>query len=89
MQFIPIAEDTGLILPIGKWVLKTACSQNVAWQRSGIAPLSIAVNLTKRQFHDERLLEEVTGILNATGMDPHLLEFEISESLLIGDVETT
>jgi diguanylate cyclase (GGDEF)-like protein len=89
MQFIPIAEETGLIVPIGRWVLKTACSQNVAWQNAGVPPLIIAVNLTARQFYDERLLEDVTAILNATGMDPHLLEFEITESLLIHDVEAT
>ena len=55
LRFIPIAEETGLIVPIGKWVLRTACAQNVAWQRAGVPPLSIAVNLTARQFSDERL----------------------------------
>jgi diguanylate cyclase (GGDEF)-like protein len=89
MQFIPIAEETGLIVPIGKWVLKTACAQNVAWQRSGVSPLSIAINLTERQFADEHLLEDVSAVLRATGMDPHLLEFEISESLLLHDVDAT
>jgi EAL domain-containing protein (putative c-di-GMP-specific phosphodiesterase class I) len=89
MQFIPIAEETGLIVPIGLWVLKTACAQNVAWQKAGVPRLSIAVNLTERQFCDERLMEDVTAILTTTGMDPCLLEFEITESLLIRDVETT
>ena len=89
MQFIPIAEETGLILPIGKWVLRTACAQNVAWQRSGVPPLNIAINLTERQFSDEHLLEDVSEVLKATGMDAHLLEFEISESLLLHDVEAT
>jgi len=88
-HFIPIAEETGMIVPLGRWVLKTACSQNVAWQKAGVPPLNIAVNLTARQFCDEHLLEDVTSILRATGMDPHLLEFEITESLLIHDVETT
>jgi diguanylate cyclase (GGDEF)-like protein len=89
MQFIPIAEESGLIIPIGKWVLRTACSQNVAWQKQGVPPLNIAINLTGRQFSDERLLEDVASILAATGMDPHLLEFEITESLLIQNVEAT
>jgi diguanylate cyclase (GGDEF)-like protein len=89
MQFIPIAEETGLIVPIGKWVLKTACLQNVAWQNQGLPRLSIAVNLTARQFADEHLLADVAAILTATGMDPHLLELEITESMLIQNVENT
>ena len=87
MQFIPVAEETGLIIPIGKWVLKTVCLQCIAWRRQGLPPLSIAVNLTARQFLDEQLLSDVTSILTETGMDAHLLEIEINESLLIHDVE--
>ena len=87
MKFIPVAEETGLIVIIGKWVLKTACAQNVAWQQQGLPPLSIAINLTERQFFDDHLLRDVKAILDATGMDPHLLELEINESLLIHDVE--
>jgi diguanylate cyclase (GGDEF)-like protein len=89
MQFIPVAEETGLILPIGKWVLRTVCLQNIAWQKQGLPHLSVAVNLTPRQFGDENLLEDLTSILTATGMDPHLLELEITESLLIRNVEET
>jgi diguanylate cyclase (GGDEF)-like protein len=89
MQFIPVAEETGLIIPIGKWVLKTACMQSVEWCNQGLAPLSMAVNLTPRQFCDESLLTDVTSILAAAGMDPHFLEIEITESLLIHDVENT
>jgi diguanylate cyclase (GGDEF)-like protein len=89
MQFIPVAEETGLIVPIGKWVLKTACSQNVAWQKQGLPALSIAVNLTARQFNDEHLLADVTSILTSTGMEPHLLELEIAEGMLTHDVENT
>ena len=89
MRFIPVAEETGLIVPIGKWVLKTACLQNVAWQKPGEPPLSIAVNLTARQFSDEHLLEDMESILAATGLDPRLLELEIGESLLTQDVENT
>jgi len=86
MQFIPVAEETGLIIPIGKWVLETACRQNVAWQIQGLPRLSIAVNLTARQFADENLLPDVAAILAATGMDARLLELEIHESLLMRDV---
>ncbi|MGA9026834.1 MAG: EAL domain-containing protein [Steroidobacteraceae bacterium] len=89
MQFIPIAEETGLIIPIGKWVLKTVCLQSIAWRRQGLPPLSIAVNLTTAQFLDEHLLTDVASILAETGMDPPLLEIEINESLLIHDVENT
>jgi diguanylate cyclase (GGDEF)-like protein len=89
LEFIPVAEETGLIIPIGKWVLKTACAQSVEWRKQGLPPLSMAVNLTPRQFCDESLLADVTSILEATGMDPHLLEIEISESLLIHNVENT
>ncbi|HSZ09274.1 MAG TPA: EAL domain-containing protein [Steroidobacteraceae bacterium] len=89
MQFIPVAEDTGLIVPIGKWVLKTACLQSAAWQKEGLPPLSVAVNMTARQFLDEYLLQDLAAILKDTGMNPNLLEIELSESLLIHDVETT
>ena len=87
MQFIPLAEESGLIVPIGKWVLKTACLQNVAWQKQGLPHLSMAINLTARQFFDEGLVPDLTTILAAAGMDPHLLELEITESLLMRDVE--
>jgi diguanylate cyclase (GGDEF)-like protein len=89
MQFIPLAEETGLIVPIGKWVLRTACLQNVAWQNLGLPRLSIAVNLTARQFAEEHLLSDVSEILASTGMDPHLLELEITESMLIHNVQAT
>ena len=89
MQFIPAAEDTGLIVPIGKWVLLTACRQNVAWQRAGQAPLCMAVNLTPRQFADEDLLADLAAILATTGMDAQLLELEISEGVLMRDVPKT
>ena len=89
MQFIPVAEETGLIVPIGKWVLRTACLQNVAWQKQGLPHLSMAVNLTARQFFDENLLPDIASILKATGMDARLLELEITESLLMRDVEKT
>jgi diguanylate cyclase (GGDEF)-like protein len=89
MQFIPVAEETGLIVSIGKWVLRTVCLQSIAWRHQGLPPLSIAVNLTARQFLDEQLMSDVSSILAETGMDPHLLEIELTESLLIHDVENT
>lgn len=86
-KFIPIAEETGLIIPIGRWVLKTACTQNVTWQRDGLAHLPIAVNLSARQFSDDHLLEDITTILHETGLSPNYLEIEITESMIMQDVE--
>jgi diguanylate cyclase (GGDEF)-like protein len=86
MQFIPIAEESGLIIPIGKWVIKAACMQNMAWQGQGMPHISMAVNLTARQFFDEHLLADLTAILAETGMDAHRLELTINESLLMRDV---
>jgi diguanylate cyclase (GGDEF)-like protein len=88
-KFIPLAEETGLIVPIGKWVLRTACMQNVAWRNQGLIHVNMAVNLTARQLFDENLLTDLTKILADTGMKAHLLELEISESLLMRDVEKT
>ena len=82
-QFIPVAEETGLILPIGKWVLHCACAQNIAWQRQGLPPVCMAVNLSPRQFADEGLLGDVASALRETGMKPELLELEITESMVI------
>jgi EAL domain-containing protein (putative c-di-GMP-specific phosphodiesterase class I) len=87
MKFIPIAEETGLIVAIGKWVLETACTQNVAWQRKGLPRLRMAVNLSRRQFSDEGLLRNLTSILEDTGMSPDLLELEITESTLMHDID--
>jgi diguanylate cyclase (GGDEF)-like protein len=89
MQFIPVAEETGLIVPIGKWVLHTACQQNVAWQKQGLPRLKMAVNLTSRQFGDEHLLRDIASILKSSGMEACLLELEIHESLLMHDIEKT
>ncbi|HTV79901.1 MAG TPA: EAL domain-containing protein [Steroidobacteraceae bacterium] len=89
MRFIPIAEETGLIIPIGKWVLRKACEQCVAWRSRGLPVLSIAVNLTARQFRDEQLLPDLKAILADTRMDPRLLEIELHEGVLIHDTEQT
>jgi len=82
-QFIPVAEDTGLIIPIGKWVLKTACAQNMAWQQQGLPPICMAVNLSVRQLMDENLVDNIRTALDSTGMPPHLLELEITESMIM------
>jgi diguanylate cyclase (GGDEF)-like protein len=87
VKFIPLAEETGLIVPIGCWVLKTACDQAIAWQRQGLPPLSMAVNLSPRQFHDENLLRDIDETLQETGLDPSLLQLEITESMVMQNVE--
>ncbi len=89
MQFIPLAEETGLIVPIGRWVLRTACQQNEEWQAQGFPPLPMAVNLSARQFLDENLLADIKGALRDSGMDPRLLEVEITESMIMSDVPHT
>jgi diguanylate cyclase (GGDEF)-like protein/PAS domain S-box-containing protein len=86
-QFIPLAEETGLIVPIGKWVLRTACARNKAWQDAGLPPLRIAVNLSARQFAQETLVEDVAEVLRETGLDPALLELEITESMVMRNPE--
>jgi diguanylate cyclase (GGDEF)-like protein len=82
-QFIPVAEETGLIVPIGRWVMKTACAQNVAWQRQGLPPVCMAVNLSLRQLIDDNLLEDIKAALDDSGMAPNLLELEITESMVM------
>ena len=82
-QFIPLAEETGLIVPIGMWVLQTACAQNVAWQRQGLPAVCMAVNLSMRQLNDENLVKEIAAVLEETGMDPTLLELEVTESMIM------
>jgi diguanylate cyclase (GGDEF)-like protein/PAS domain S-box-containing protein len=86
-HFIPLAEDTGLIVPIGGWILRAACQQNMAWQRQGLAPIRMSVNLSPRQFKDTNLLTEIAAVLKETGMAPELLELEITESMIMHDVD--
>jgi EAL domain-containing protein (putative c-di-GMP-specific phosphodiesterase class I) len=83
LQFIPLAEETGLIVPIGKWVLKTACMQNMAWQKQGLPPVRIAVNISTRQFADDELLEDIALALADSGLAPQLLELELTESMVM------
>ncbi|HEY4542542.1 MAG TPA: EAL domain-containing protein [Noviherbaspirillum sp.] len=84
-DFIPIAEETGMIIEIGKWVLQTACAQNVAWQHSGLPAVSMAVNLSVRQFADPHLRDDIAAILASTGMAPELLELEITEGMMVNN----
>ncbi len=86
-DFIPLAEETGLIIPIGAWVLKTACTQAKAWQTQGLKPLRVAVNLSVRQFMQPDLADLVRQSLAETGLAASYLELELTESLLMQDVE--
>jgi diguanylate cyclase (GGDEF)-like protein/PAS domain S-box-containing protein len=86
-RFIALAEDTGLIVPIGAWVLETACRQNRHWQRDGLGPLRIAVNLSARQFAEPDLLATVERVLRETGLPADSLEIELTESMMMADVE--
>ncbi len=86
-DFIPCAEETGMIIPIGDWVLTEACHQTKVWNEQFKAPLHIAVNLSARQFHRHNITDRVLTILETHALSPHLLELEITESILMNDVE--
>ncbi|MGZ9046653.1 MAG: putative bifunctional diguanylate cyclase/phosphodiesterase, partial [Telluria sp.] len=88
-QFIPILEENGLIVPIGEWVMRRACEQSVEWQRQGYDPVPLAVNLSPRQFMHRGLISSIRNILDETGIDPALLEFEITETALMQHGEQT
>jgi diguanylate cyclase (GGDEF)-like protein/PAS domain S-box-containing protein len=88
-EFIPLAEDSGLIVPIGLWVLETACEQNKAWQDAGFEAMPIAVNISVRQFQDEQFVDKVLSIVELTGLNPAYLELEITESILQNKNEST
>lgn len=81
-QFIPLAEETGLIVPIGEWVLRTACAQNKAWQNQNFPPMRVAVNLSGRQLQLPHLGETINSILHETGLEPRYLELELTESMM-------
>jgi len=87
VEFIPLAEETGLIVPIGEWVLRAACSQNRAWQKAGNKFFRMAVNLSGRQFDQEGLIEVVSNALRDSGLDPQYLELEITESAIMKNPE--
>ncbi|MDJ0838600.1 MAG: EAL domain-containing protein [Acidobacteriota bacterium] len=88
-EFIPLAEETGLIVPLGKWVIETACRDTRRWQEMGLPPLVTAVNLSARQFEQKDLVDYMGTVLEKTGLNPGNLELEITESVVMDDVRTT
>jgi diguanylate cyclase (GGDEF)-like protein/PAS domain S-box-containing protein len=86
-DFIPLAEESGLIVPIGEWVLREACNQVVAWKKAELPPLRVAVNLSARQFQQQNLVNMVSQVLEQTGCDPSGLELEITESVIMENPE--
>lgn len=88
-EFIPIAEETGLIVEIGQWVLESACRQNKLWQEAGYPPVRVSVNLSGRQFQNGILVQTVSSILERTKLDPQYLDLEITEGIAIKDVDQT
>lgn len=85
-DFIPLAEETGLIVSIGEWVLRSACTQCQQWQDRGFEPIRISVNMSARQFNQKNVVSMVEEVLTQTGLDPHCLDLEITESVLMDDV---
>ncbi|MGB5595244.1 MAG: EAL domain-containing protein, partial [Crocosphaera sp.] len=86
-KLIPLAEKTDLIVPISLWVLKTACKQNKAWQKEGLPSIPIAVNLSTKQFQQPNLVEMINQVLEETGLEPHLLDLEITETAIIENLD--
>lgn len=87
-QFIPIAEQTGLITDLGDYVLRQSCEDAIAWSKDGLAPITMAVNLSSIQFRDPHLYDRVMAVVTETGMDPRFLELELTESTLMDDAES-
>jgi diguanylate cyclase (GGDEF)-like protein/PAS domain S-box-containing protein len=87
MQFIPVAEANGLILPIGRWVLRTACEQNARWLEAGLPPVRMCVNLSMLQLEDNGLIRDLRAALRDSGLPPHLLELELTESMIMHNTE--
>ena len=87
-KFIPLAEETGLIVPIGEWVLRTASLQSKAWKDAGLSAVTMAVNISARQFREKNLLQVVAKILAESGLDPAQLELEVTESVIMHDAQS-
>lgn len=87
IDFIPLAEETGLIVPIGEWVLRTACAQNKSWQDAGFPPIRVAINFSAQQFTQHNLVEKVRETLQSTGLEPKYLEIELTENIIISTNE--
>ncbi|MCB1049150.1 MAG: EAL domain-containing protein [Acidobacteria bacterium] len=88
VKFIPIAEETGLIVPLGDWVLRTACKQVFTWRQQGLPTLRVSINLSARQFLHYELVDSIKGCLNEYEMDPKFVELEITESVLMENIDT-
>jgi len=88
-EFIPVAEETGLIVPLGDWVLRTACAQNKAWQNAKLPHIPVAVNLSGRQFHHQNLVEKVEAALRESHLAPEWLDLEITETYAMQDADFT
>ncbi len=88
-KFIPMAEDTGLIIPLGKWVINTACQQTLQWQQAGFPPCKVAVNISPRQVRHRGLVKTVAQALDESGLAPCWLELEITENVLVEDISQT
>ncbi len=86
-KFIPVAEESSLIVQIGKWVIDTACAQNVAWQNAGLPHVPVAVNISARQLHDKNLVPTVRAALSESGLEPKYLEIELTESAVMPSVD--
>jgi len=86
-EFIPLSEETGLIIPMGEWVLKTACNQNKLWQQRG--PICVAINLSGHQFRQDNLIKVIEKVLGDSNLDPILLELEITESVIMSNADNT
>ncbi|VAW74491.1 diguanylate cyclase/phosphodiesterase (GGDEF & EAL domains) with PAS/PAC sensor(s) [hydrothermal vent metagenome] len=89
MEFIPLLEETGLIVPVGEWILRTACIRNRAWQEEGLPPLVMAVNFSALQLRQENLAERVSDVLRSTKLEPQWLEIELTESTVMEDGESS
>lgn len=87
-DFIPIAEETGVIIQISRWVLMHACVQNKLWQEKGLPPINISVNVSARDFRDTDILETISEVIQHTELDPHYLDIELTESILIRNIDT-
>ena len=88
-EFIPVAEDTGLIVPLGEWVLREACRQNREWQDKGFKHTTVSVNISMLQFKQKEFVSKIERVLEETGLDPKYLELELTESIVMKDVEST
>jgi EAL domain-containing protein (putative c-di-GMP-specific phosphodiesterase class I) len=87
-RFVPLLEESGLMIPVGAWVLRTACRQNKAWQDAGLPPMRVSVNISSRQFRNESLVETIREALESSGLAAEWLEVELTESLLVQNAES-